>query len=207
MTTGIYQLNFDDGSIYIGQALNIEKRFYEHLTQLNNATHTVKMQEAFLRSNRALPTIKILIECHRDYLDIFECFLIHDADRSRLVNSSIPADICAGMTQSTMNLLVENRRNSIVQLLDVLDTYKIRVNGLKMSLAEAEDEIDTLSHKRSVEEIKAVAKTKFTTKIKELEEKLTSNEFHYAELKIEKERIEKELAEYKAKSFWQRLFG
>lgn len=207
MTTGIYQLTFEDGSIYIGQAINIEKRYEEHLTQLINGTHSVKMREAFSRSGSTLPSVKIIIECHRDYLDIFECFLIHDADRGLLVNTSIPTNICSGMTQSTMNLLVENRKNSIVQLLDVLDSYKVRVNGLKISLGEAEDEIDSLSHKRTLEEIKAVAKCKFTTRIKELESSLLDAEDSISKLRHEKELLLNKIAEYKSRSFWSRLFG
>lgn len=206
MTTGIYQLRFDDGSIYVGQAENIEKRFKEHIAQLSKGNHTVKMQAAFASSGE-YPTCKFLIECHRDYLDIFECFFIYQADRRLLLNSVFPNNVCEAMTQSTLDLLVEHKDRPVVTLLDTLSLYKIRVNGLKVSLEEAEEEIEKIDHTRTVEEIKAVANSKLKLKFDFLTEEHKLLQKRYSDLQNDYDELVDTFTKYKNRSFFSKLFG
>ena len=62
MTTGIYILRFEGtDKVYIGKANNIMTRYTAHKNQLNNKTHTKKMNEAFMQYG--MPFLEILLEC------------------------------------------------------------------------------------------------------------------------------------------------
>lgn len=68
---GIYSLNFEGtGHLYIGQSINIYKRFSEHLYHLKNGTHQEKLTKAY--SAYGMPDLRILIECKPEDLDQLE---------------------------------------------------------------------------------------------------------------------------------------
>ena len=75
MTSGIYQLNFDNQAFYIGQSVDMETRWKQHSDKLRKGTAAAKMQEAYRQLG--MPFAEILIECHKDYLDIMENYFIH----------------------------------------------------------------------------------------------------------------------------------
>lgn len=61
MTVGIYKLNFDNtDKVYIGQSVNIEKRFKEHLNLLSKGLGKHKLQEAY--NTYGKPSLEILID-------------------------------------------------------------------------------------------------------------------------------------------------
>jgi prefoldin subunit 5 len=210
MATGIYKLDFSDGTYYIGQAVDIDVRYKQHCKELLDKKHSVKMNEAFCKNARILPKLSIMIECHRDYLDIFECFFIYKYNSDRLLNTTMPKDILGGLTQSALDTLVENRFNSIINIIDILATQVGKIEGLKISLEEAEDEIDRLEHRRSLEELERDTKkrirrlqdqVKFLTNItEEKETSLRDLENQYAD-------VSDELRKLKSKGFWARIFG
>ncbi len=62
MTIGIYCLRFvGTNKVYIGQSINIEKRYASHLNTLRNLTGVIKLQEAF--NKFGAPKLEILVEC------------------------------------------------------------------------------------------------------------------------------------------------
>lgn len=68
MTIGIYKLNFKDTNmVYIGQSINIEKRFKEHLNDLKNQHSHGKLQKAF--NAYGAPTLEIILECSIEELN------------------------------------------------------------------------------------------------------------------------------------------
>ena len=71
MTTGIYKLDFKGThKCYIGQSVNIEKRFTQHLTDLKTGKHNYKLLEAYnLYGN---PILQVLAECTSEELDELE---------------------------------------------------------------------------------------------------------------------------------------
>ncbi len=71
MTTGIYKLDFKGtDKCYIGQSVNIEKRFKQHLNDLKVGNHNYKLLQAYnLYGN---PALDVLIECTSDELDVLE---------------------------------------------------------------------------------------------------------------------------------------
>ena len=75
MTTGIYQLNFKQSAFYIGQSLDIDARWKQHAEKLKKGTAAQKMQQAY--DTYGMPDGIVLLECHKDYLDTMENYLIY----------------------------------------------------------------------------------------------------------------------------------
>ena len=89
MTTGIYQLNFHGHAFYVGQSLDIEMRWKQHADKLKKGTAAQKMQQAY--NNYGMPDGVILLECHKDYLDIMENYYIHECKKYvGCLNTSAP---------------------------------------------------------------------------------------------------------------------
>jgi group I intron endonuclease len=71
MTCGIYALKFTGtDKVYIGQSLNIENRYKQHLADLVSNRSNCKMLEA--RSLYGLPKLEILLDCSAEELDELE---------------------------------------------------------------------------------------------------------------------------------------
>lgn len=68
MTTGIYLLKFMDGSVYVGQSKNIERRYLQHINKLKNNSHVnIKLTKKYLELG--IPKLEILLECSELELD------------------------------------------------------------------------------------------------------------------------------------------
>ena len=71
MTIGIYRLLFSGTTkCYVGQSINIENRFRQHITSLISGTSNKKMLEAY--TSFGLPKLDILSECTEAELDTLE---------------------------------------------------------------------------------------------------------------------------------------
>jgi len=90
MTSGIYQLNFDNQAYYIGQSQDMETRWKQHADKFLKGKAAAKMQDAY--NQLGMPRAGIVIKCHKDYLDIMETFYIHDQKQyANCLNTSAPA--------------------------------------------------------------------------------------------------------------------
>ena len=75
MTIGIYKLSFTDTDrVYIGQSVNIERRYLEHLNLLSRGLSSIKLNEAFLKFGK--PILEIIKICSIEELDYLENTLI-----------------------------------------------------------------------------------------------------------------------------------
>lgn len=89
MTSGIYQLNFNEELFYVGQAQDIPARMKQHLDKFRKGTAAQKMQAAY--NTHGVPQFSVLLYCHRDYLDLMETYFIHLNKRYQgCLNTSIP---------------------------------------------------------------------------------------------------------------------
>lgn len=62
MATGIYKLQFKDGSFYVGKALDLTKRYKEHCRDLIKGTHfNYRVQKAY--DDNGIPDYNIILEC------------------------------------------------------------------------------------------------------------------------------------------------
>ena len=80
MTIGIYKLVFNGTtSVYIGQSLNIERRFSQHKYGLKSGTHSKKLMRAY--SLYGLPSLEILSECGKKELNTqeLECIEVYNS--------------------------------------------------------------------------------------------------------------------------------
>jgi hypothetical protein len=75
MTSGIYQLNFDNQAFYIGQSVDMETRWKQHADKFRKGKAAAKMQDAY--NQLGMPFADILIKCHKDHLDAMENYFIH----------------------------------------------------------------------------------------------------------------------------------
>lgn len=67
MTCGIYLLKFNGtDKVYVGQAVNIEKRYLRHLYQFSTGLGSKKMMEAYQEYGE--PSLTILLECTQEEL-------------------------------------------------------------------------------------------------------------------------------------------
>lgn len=68
MTCGIYKLDFKGtDKVYIGQSVNIEKRYRQHVNILVTTKATAKLQDAY--KVHGTPNYSILLECSIEELD------------------------------------------------------------------------------------------------------------------------------------------
>lgn len=91
MTTGIYQLNFNNQAFYVGKSVDIETRWKQHTDKFLKRTAAKQMQYAY--DQVGMPAFGIYIECHKDYLDILEGYYINlhvNHNRQTCLNTSIP---------------------------------------------------------------------------------------------------------------------
>lgn len=94
MTIGIYCLSFGDSDkVYIGQSIDIERRYNKHINRLSKETTTehrnYKLLEAYTLYGK--PTITILEVCTTSLLDTKEIFWISEFDS---IKNGL--NICAG---------------------------------------------------------------------------------------------------------------
>ncbi len=90
MKSGIYQLTFPDQYVYIGQAVDIQRRWEQHRKDFLSGQHTKKMQAIY--NEYGWYEEKVLVHCHPDYLDALEAnaiYLFKQTDCT-LLNTSIP---------------------------------------------------------------------------------------------------------------------
>jgi len=79
MTIGIYSLNFKDtDKVYIGQSINIELRYTQHLTSLIKKKSSKKLEEAY--NLYGVPKLTILHICTKDELNVIEDTYIEKFD-------------------------------------------------------------------------------------------------------------------------------
>ena len=139
MTCGIYLLGFSSGKLYVGQSVDIENRWKQHFDKFRKGTAAKSMQAEFNRCG--FPGTKILMECHKDNLDMMESLYInHNMIKQKhlMLNTSIPQDY----TDTQIAFIVNHEeylKYSIFELMRGLHTAKDNVKNLEESLEELED--------------------------------------------------------------------
>jgi len=83
MTIGIYCLSFNNtDKVYIGQSVNIETRFKNHIWHLGSTTEILCGNTKLFRAYKkhGTPIITILVTCSIEELDVNEISLIREFD-------------------------------------------------------------------------------------------------------------------------------
>lgn len=147
MTIGIYRLLFSrTDKVYIGQSINIEKRFKEHIFSLRREEASKKLQEAY--SIYGTPSFEILVECTKEDLDLYEKEAIEIFNSVKNGLNYTSGGSCAPSTKgpgasraifskeqilSVFNLLIENKLQikEISKLTGVTESAIWPIAGLK----------------------------------------------------------------------------
>lgn len=76
---GIYKIeNTANGMVYIGQSIDIKKRWYSHRNELNNNTHdNIYLQEAWNRYGAGSFTFEVIKRCRSIKLNEWERYYIN----------------------------------------------------------------------------------------------------------------------------------
>ena len=179
MTSGIYELTFAKDVTYIGKSINIDNRFKEHVSNLLRNKAAAKMQAAY--KEYGLPTIKVLLECHPDHIDIMETGFIsqlHSQLNTVQLSDYVPLDF-----------LLSNG-----DLLQVSTTEHIQfIVGLSTELEIANFKVANLERVRTREDCETIAYQAAQTII--------------YNLKLERDASKKALSIYLAKPWYKRLFN
>lgn len=124
MTTGIYCLEFSGtDKVYIGQSVNIEKRFIQHKNNFINENASYKLMNAF--KLYGLPVLHILEECSKEELDIKEEYYIKEFNSFyKGFNST------KGGSSGTTALQGPEAPNSKFTKQQILDTFNYLVSSL-----------------------------------------------------------------------------
>lgn len=159
MTTGIYLLDFGDGLLYVGQSVDIEKRWEEHeFAMLRNKAAT-KLQRAFKRNG--LPKKSILIRCHKDHLDAVESLAI--AYIKPTLNTTGVKQV---VTREDADKLLSSEHLLCMSLLDLIRTIDV----LGAGAAAGAELMEQTSTEREAELLRIIDVK--NTVIKSLEEQL-----------------------------------
>ena len=125
MTIGIYRLIFEGTtSCYVGQSINIETRFRQHISSLVSGTCNSKMSEAY--KCFGLPVLDVLCECIESELDSLEIEAIEIFD---CVNNGF--NMIANTTPSTSGEDHPRCSYSNQKLLEVAKLLSISTNKAK----------------------------------------------------------------------------
>lgn len=130
MTIGIYELKFSDGSTYIGQSENVEKRWVRHLYTLkNNAHHNKFVQNKY--NSLGCPKTILLEECNIESLYPKEIQYAKAVTKNLLLNMSEPGQKTTKLW-GTLNGRSKYSREDILDILFSLANSNIS----KKELAE-----------------------------------------------------------------------
>lgn len=86
MTIGIYKLQFEDGSFYIGRSINIESKHKDHSSMLKRNVSGCRKLQLKYNTLKSLPTLSILELCDINNLKDREVYWISKLDA---VNSGL----------------------------------------------------------------------------------------------------------------------
>src|SRR5574343_1804941 len=158
MTSGVYRLEFLDGSFYIGKSNNIERRWEEHAAKFEKGIAAKLMQAAYNRCG--MPEGKVIWECHPDHIYIFESHFINaHCYNTKCLNGVIPPD--PGVNKDyNFNQAILNM--STLQHIDMID-----------SLNNTIDEMERVYEKHIEEFEEEIEEMKDGTKISNLEEEIS----------------------------------
>lgn len=206
MNSGIYILEFPDGSFYIGQSVDIYKRWSEHEKDLKNGKSARKLQEAFDR-NYSVINFKVILKCKPDYLDMFEAYFIHKLQPN--LNTSWPNAfrydwriieefINNASTLSSLEYLVARYYDNINELLILREETKKLQEQVDLTGTIADElEIEVQELKQLIKEPDLVGKLRAElSSMKEMYRLL--NAVYYDEYK--------RISTYNSKPWWKRLW-
>ena len=128
MRSGIYKLIFPSGKYYIGKSEDIQARWKQHYASFEKGTHSKRMQEEFNR--RGHPEGIVLLDCHRDHIDLMESLFIEDNQGPLCLNGNAPKAVGLWEREVLLNN-VESLEVSTAVHIKVLNDYDAKIKKLE----------------------------------------------------------------------------
>ena len=193
MTTGIYLLKFAHGLEYVGQAIDIEKRWEQHKSNMLANKAAAKMQHAF--KTCGFPETEIVIECHKDNLDILEGYFIQLLRPAlNTVLNGMYSDVELSIIERNMDLV----KLSTTQLLDAYNKLETAMNICAEQAKALEEGMVELDKARTASSMAIGA-------VRELQELKTLHEQEIDSLESEIELLTSRL-ECAERPWWRKIF-
>ena len=157
MTSGIYLLRFSNGSIYIGQSIDIYGRYKAHCNKLIKGTH-INSKVSIAYTKYGVPALEILIECLRDELDANEIAAIDVFDS---INNGLNISPAAGefpILNGESNGSSKYRDSDIILIVEYLvanleQPLKLSASILGMHYSTIKNIANGTSHRWLIEKI------------------------------------------------------
>lgn len=124
-TIGIYVLKFlGTSKVYVGQSVNIEKRYTIHRRKLKDGTHNYKMLEAYKKFG--MPELEIILECDKKDLNNCEAeaFEIYDAIHNGFNIATEPSIHLEGSSNGASKYSNEDIYKTMKYMLDITNSFK-----------------------------------------------------------------------------------
>lgn len=190
MTSGIYELKFTSGKVYIGKSIDMEKRYSQHTQKLLDGTAAKSMQSEYYMCGEDLPSQYVVLRCHSDHIDIIEAYYIHQRimtlGRDNVLNSNIPE-----LVPGIHNLIAADPKL------------------LQLSTPQHVDEIQALEEENEnlAEELEHLKNEGFISvgtldRLRDVEDQLSEQKFLYQSACSEIRTLQKKLNS----PWWKRLF-
>lgn len=199
MTCGIYKLDFGDDYYYIGKSINIEDRFKQHCTRLNNGTAAKLLQKAF--NEYGTPSYKVVRQCHPDHLDVLEAIYISAYNNSLYcLNSDIPEIVDKNITPFILEVLNTDTHHTLLQM-----SMFEHLEEIAKLYTQLEKQKERYERKLSLEEAFYKEELTYIKSLPMYEGLYECNEEKF-KLQDEIRDLKKELEQEKNKSIWKRIF-
>jgi hypothetical protein len=193
MAAGIYIYTFSSGAQYVGQAVDIEDRWEQHIKKMYAGKHTKLIQAEYNRCG--FPELNTLMICHPHYLDAMEALYINNI--KPVLNTAIPK------TYLTKDIKTEIRQDTLeTSAYDVLSRH----DQLEEELEIKETELVELE-----ERIKQIATEKLPEESKQLLREAQKEVRLYKAEAMSSTRVLSELQHkinrYNSETWWYRLWN
>lgn len=135
MTSGVYRLNFKNGSTYVGKSNDMERRWKEHGDKLVKGKAAVNMQAAYKGGDDCYP--EVLLECHVDHIDIMEAYYIWKLKPD--LNNSAAAFLSVGdaeILEINLNMLKFSTGEHIAEIAELQEQVRDNLKELEKTESE-----------------------------------------------------------------------
>ena len=195
MKSGIYQLTFSNKMRYIGKSVDIERRWTEHKYSFEQGKAASKMQHEYNRCG--LPSAEVLLQCHRDHIDIMEAYLIavHRPELNTTVEMPISDDDYRELMRQSQ-LLEESTVEHIKLISDLAD----KINSLEDEAESQQEYITELEKDVELEKLSVEAYASYKSE----KEAHIETEYTY---KLLVQELTQQLQFERSKSWWKKLLG
>jgi len=153
MNSGIYKMEFPRGEFYIGQSINLGTRWDEHQKDFLMNRAARKLQVAY-NMNLGVAHFTVMLNCHPDYLDMFEAYFIH-ALRPQL-NTNYPKP--DRYNWEAVSYLLQNS-STFDPIEKVLNTYKevtADLRSCRVEITSLEEQLDKVGYYADEQEARAI---------------------------------------------------